>query len=67
MFIEKDCSFSALISDRVGCSGGLILNPSWVQQIGAIPLGGTKSFGTLFGQSGWYHILIPTTFAHKSV
>ncbi len=31
MFIEKDCSFSALISDRVGCSGGLILNPSWVQ------------------------------------
>lgn len=28
---------SALISDRVGCSGGLILNPSSVQQIGAVP------------------------------
>ena len=36
MFIEKDCSFSALISDRVGCSGGLILNPSWVQQMGVV-------------------------------
>lgn len=27
------CSFSVLISDKVGCSGGAILNPSSVQQI----------------------------------
>ena len=25
---EKDCSFSALISGRVGCSGGLTMIPS---------------------------------------
>lgn len=30
------CSFSVLILDRVGCSGGAILNPSSVQQIDII-------------------------------
>ena len=35
-FCSYPCSFSVLISDRVSCSGGLILNPSSVQQTGIV-------------------------------
>ena len=46
--VQFQADFSALNSDRVGCSGGLTMNPSWVQQIGAVPpLEGNK-IQTLF-------------------
>ena len=54
-------SFSVLISDRVGCSGGFILNPSSVQQTGIVTpwwndsfaLCPNKELGIIF----WYQAL----------
>ena len=46
--VQFQADFSALNSDRVGCSGGLTMNPSWVQQIGAVPPLEGNNIQTLF-------------------